>query len=54
MPVIIDAFDAHPTMSRQALDSEHVREGLKEILLTPAKLYEALRARSGTLGRLEA
>lgn len=44
---IIDAFDAHTTMSKQALDSERVREGLKDILLGPAQLYEALRARSG-------
>ncbi|MBB2927108.1 type I restriction endonuclease subunit R [Paraburkholderia silvatlantica] len=47
MHAIIDAFDAHTTMSRQALDSERVRDGLKDILLGPAKLYEALRAKSG-------
>jgi type I restriction enzyme, R subunit len=45
---IIDAFEAHTTMSKQALDSERVRDGLKDILLGPAQLYEALRARSGT------
>jgi type I restriction enzyme R subunit len=28
-------------MSTQALDSERVREGLKDILLGPAQLYEA-------------
>lgn len=44
---IIDAFEAHTTMSKQALDSERVRDGLKDILLGPAQLYEALRARSG-------
>ncbi|MCH2241714.1 MAG: type I restriction endonuclease subunit R, partial [Aquabacterium sp.] len=44
---IIDAFDAHTTMSRQALDSERVRQGLKHILLGPAGLYEALRGRGG-------
>ncbi|MDG0027182.1 DEAD/DEAH box helicase family protein [Trinickia sp. Y13] len=43
---IIDAFDAHATMSKQALDSERVRDGLKDILLGPAQLYEALRERS--------
>ncbi|MEX3981836.1 type I restriction endonuclease subunit R [Paraburkholderia sp. EG287A] len=43
---IIDAFEAHTTMSKQALDSERVRDGLKDILLGPAQLYEALRARS--------
>jgi type I restriction enzyme R subunit len=43
---IIDALDAHQTMSRQALDSEKVRKGLKQILLGPGELYEALRERS--------
>lgn len=44
---IIDAFDAFNTMSKQALDSEKVRLGLRHILLGPAELYEALRARGG-------
>lgn len=43
---IMDALDAHNAMSTQALGSERVREGLKEILLGPAQLYEALRASS--------
>ncbi len=42
---IMDAFAAHGTMSKQALDSERVRNGLKDILLGPAQLYEALRGR---------
>lgn len=46
MHAIIDAFDAHATMSKQALDSARVRDGLKDILLGPAQLYEALRARA--------
>ncbi|MCC8446696.1 type I restriction endonuclease subunit R [Xanthomonas translucens] len=46
MHAIMDAFEAHQTMSTQALDSERVRDGLKDILLGPAQLYEALRARS--------
>jgi type I restriction enzyme R subunit len=46
MNAIIDAFAAHGTMSRQALDSENVRRGLKDILLGPAQLYEALRNKS--------
>jgi type I restriction enzyme R subunit len=46
MNAIIDAFEAHSTMSKQALDSEKVRSGLREILLGPAQLYEALRERS--------
>lgn len=45
MNAIIDAFAAHGTMSKQALDSEKVRSGLRDILLGPAQLYEALRAR---------
>jgi len=40
---IIDALDAHQKMSQQALGSEKVRAGLKDILLGPAQLYEALR-----------
>lgn len=43
---IMEALDAHTTMSTQALGSERVREGLRDILLEPAQLYEALRARS--------
>ncbi|HET6552679.1 MAG TPA: DEAD/DEAH box helicase family protein [Dyella sp.] len=44
---IMDALEAHSSMSSQALGSERVREGLKDILLGPGQLYEALRARSG-------
>lgn len=47
---IMDALEAHSTMSQQALGSERVREGLKDILLGPGQLYEALRARSGAQG----
>jgi len=43
---IMDAFAAHETMSKQALDSKRVQEGLKDVLLGPAGLYEALRERS--------
>jgi type I restriction enzyme R subunit len=46
MNAIMDAFDAHQTMSTQALGSERVREGLRDILLGPAQLYEALRNKS--------
>jgi type I restriction enzyme R subunit len=42
---IMDALSAHSTMSKQALDSERVRDGLKDVLLGPAELYEALRSR---------
>jgi type I restriction enzyme, R subunit len=30
-------------MSKQALDSEKVRMGLKDVLLGPGQLYESLR-----------
>jgi type I restriction enzyme R subunit len=43
MDAIMDAFDAHTVMSSQALDSEQVRSGLRDILLGPGQLYEALR-----------
>jgi len=43
MNAIMDALSAHGSMSKQALDSEKVRGGLKDILLGPAQLYEALR-----------
>jgi type I restriction enzyme, R subunit len=43
MNAIIGALEAHTTMSTQALGSEAVREGLKEVLLGPARLYESLR-----------
>jgi len=48
MNAIIDAFTAHSSMSKQALDSEGVRNGLKDILLGPARLYEALREQALT------
>lgn len=41
---VMSALDAHTAMSTQALNSETVREGLKDVLLGPAQLYEALRA----------
>lgn len=33
-------------MSKQALDSAKVREGLKDVLLGPGQLYEALRGKA--------
>lgn len=44
MDAIMDALEAHTSMSSQALASERVRDGLKDILMGPAQLYEALRA----------
>ena len=48
MNAIMDAFDAFSTMSKQAIDSDKVRQGLKHILLGPAGLYEALRSKWST------
>jgi type I restriction enzyme R subunit len=43
MNAIIEAFASHSSMSKQAIDSERVRDGLKDVLLGPAGLYEALK-----------
>ncbi len=43
---VMSALEAHTAMSTQALSSETVREGLKDVLLGPAQLYEALRVQS--------
>ena len=51
MNAVMDAFAAHTTMSKQAIDSEKVREGLKDVLLGPAQLYEALRDRAAEQGQ---
>ena len=48
MNAIMDALTAHGTMSKQALDSDRVRGGLKDILLGPAQLYESLRQQATT------
>ncbi|MDP2081381.1 MAG: type I restriction endonuclease [Pseudotabrizicola sp.] len=47
LDAVIDAFEAHSTMSKQALDSATVRDGLKDVLLGPGQLYEALRTKGG-------
>ena len=40
---IMGALDAHNAMSSQALNSEAVQRGIKDILLNNAGLYETLR-----------
>jgi type I restriction enzyme R subunit len=47
MNAIIGALDAHNSMSKQALGSEAVRQGLKDVLLNQVGLYEALRQQPG-------
>jgi type I restriction enzyme, R subunit len=46
----MDAFEAHQTMSSQALGSERVRDGLRDILPGPAQLWETLRGRAQQRG----
>jgi len=48
---IMEALDAHQAMSRQALDSEPTRRGLKNVLLVPGRLYEALKGSSSLAER---
>ena len=43
---IMGALDAHTAMSTQALNSDEVRRGLKDILLNHSDLYESLRAQA--------
>ena len=45
---IMDALDAHTTMSTQALNSQIVQRGMKDILLNYAGLWESLRAKPET------
>jgi len=44
---IIEALDARTLMSTQALKSEAVRDGIKDLLLNHARLCEALRSKLG-------
>lgn len=44
---IMGALDAHTLMSTQALSSDTVQRGIKEILLNNAGLYETLRNQAG-------
>lgn len=43
---IMGALDAHTSMSKQALNSDAVQSGIKEILLNHAALWETLRAQA--------
>lgn len=51
LSAIMDALEAHTSMSSQALNSKKIQDGLKDTLLGPAQLYEALRARWGQARR---
>ena len=48
---IIDALSSFSSMSQQALQSAQIRLELTEILLGPAGLYEALRAKGAEVRR---
>jgi type I restriction enzyme R subunit len=45
----MNALEAHTAMSKQALESEKVRHGLRDILLDHAGLYEDLRSKAGAV-----
>ena len=47
---IMDAFSAHSTMSKQALESAALRAELKAVLLGAGKLWEGLRAKASGAG----
>nr|WP_197446895.1 hypothetical protein [Tautonia plasticadhaerens] len=43
-------LEAHTSMSTQALGSEAVQNGIRDILLGPAGLYESLRGKDAASG----
>jgi len=47
---IMDALAAYNAMSKQALESEAVRIGIKEILLGPGQIYESLQSQADMRG----
>jgi type I restriction enzyme R subunit len=47
---VMSALEAHTAMSTQALSSETVREGRRDVLLSPARLYETLREKPRSAG----
>lgn len=54
MNAIMDALAAHTTMSTQALDSERVRRGIRNVLPGPAQLFESLREKPPTPSPVQA
>jgi type I restriction enzyme R subunit len=48
LSAIMDALTSHTTMSTQTLNSERIRNGIRDTLLGPANLYEDLRERAVT------
>jgi type I restriction enzyme R subunit len=43
MNAVMDALTAHSAMSKQALDSEQLRDDMKDVLLGAGQLWEGLR-----------
>ena len=46
MSAVMDALSAHTAMSKQALESENLRNDMKDVLLGAGKLWEDLRVRT--------
>jgi type I restriction enzyme R subunit len=53
MNAIMGALDAHTVMSTQALNSPTVQNGMRDILLNHAGLWETLRAKAGSVSLAE-
>jgi type I restriction enzyme R subunit len=47
---VMDALSAHSAMSKQALESEALRNDMKDVLLGAGKLWEGLREKAATSG----
>jgi type I restriction enzyme R subunit len=47
MNAVMDALTAHTAMSKQALESEKLRDDMKDVLLGAGRLWEGLRERAG-------
>ena len=50
LSAVMSAYDAHTLMSTQALGSEPLRHGLKDVLLNHAHFWEALRDAAASSG----
>jgi type I restriction enzyme R subunit len=47
---VMDALTAHTAMSKQALESEQLRDDMKDVLLGAGKLWEGLRKKAASAG----
>lgn len=46
LSAVMDALNAHTSMSKQALESEKLRDDMKDVLLGAGKLWEGLREKA--------